>query len=125
MAFNYATGQYDADGVDLSNTTTDSVGYVQSDVSQGAPSMSPSTPTGNGSGYYIDPNAQAAIFDTLKTGVNYAMQRDAQNQMYNRANIQTQATAVQVSQQKQKNSSLFLLIGGAWLLFMLAEGGAK
>lgn len=125
MAFNFITGQYDADGPDLSGTYTDNVGYVQPDVSQGAPAMQPTTPTGNGSGYFIDQAAQSTIFDTLKLGLNYAMQRDQQTMQYDLMTTKTQGQAMQVQQVQQNNTGLFLLLGGGVVLFMLLSGGGK
>lgn len=108
-------------GIDTSGTTdiVDTTGVLP-DVSQGAPDMSPSTPAGNGTGYTIDPSIQSTFADTLKTGLNFVLQRDAQQMNGAALPYQAQANVLQYQTQKLKSSNMFMLLAaGVALLFVL------
>jgi hypothetical protein len=109
----------DAGGVDLSGSTTDGSFNVLPDVSQGAPDMSPSTPTGNGTGYFIDPTVQSQGFDLLKTGLNYALQRDALQMKNSYLPTYQQQASYGIARQQVQNNSGMLLLAGAVLVFFL------
>lgn len=51
-------------------------GGVLSDVSNGAPDESPTTPTGTGTGYYVPPAWESGLLGGITTALNYAIVRD-------------------------------------------------
>lgn len=57
----------------------DAVGVLP-DVSMSEPAQQPTTPTGNGYGYYVDPSPSwvNGLFGSLQTALNYAIVRDQQ-----------------------------------------------
>lgn len=120
--FNYSTGQYDGSpDVDLSGTVSDP-SMVLGDVSNGAPDMSPSTPTGNGSGYSILP---AALPGMLAQGLNYAIQKDQQGTAYSQMSQAAAINTAQLQALQKKNGKLFLLIGAAVLLVVFTAEEKK
>jgi hypothetical protein len=109
----------DTGSVDLSGSTTDGSFNVLPDVSMGAPDMSPSTPTGNGTGYFIDPAVQSQGFDLLKTGLNYALQRDALQMRNSYMPTYQQRATIGLQQQAMQNRSGMLLLVGVVLAFFV------
>jgi hypothetical protein len=75
MEFDFGSGFGD---IDLSTIADGSTDGVPLDVSNGAPDMQPSTPTGNGSGVFLDSTSQNRIFGGLEKVLDYALQRDQQ-----------------------------------------------
>jgi hypothetical protein len=105
----------------LDGALVDNGGMVLSDVSNGAPDQSPSTPTGNGSGYFIDTTTQNQIFGTIQKGLDYVLRRDQESMNTQAINAQAQRANAAVAVQKQQNSRTFLLIAGAAVLFMVLK----
>jgi hypothetical protein len=127
--FSYDTGFGDADPYGVLGTG--SYAPVLTDVSNGSPPQQPSTPTGNGTGVFIDSGQQNGMFNLLGQALNYAITRDQQKMT---AVYGPQVTGAyypaagsngyppgytgSVSLQASANSRLltYLLIGGAiWL----------
>lgn len=91
------------------------------DVSNGAPAMETYTPTGNGSGVFVDTSWQNQIFGGLNKVLDYAVQRDA----YRMGALPTipgtyGATSQQVYQQRRSQNGLMLLLLGVGI-FALAK----
>lgn len=128
MKYDFQTGQYvddEAPAFDMSGAYSGTPGYVLPDVSQGAPDMSPSTPTGNGTGYYASQVAESSSWtDLAKQALQYALNRDQAknmqatqvNQAQQYAAIQSQAAQVRA---RQNTFVLFLIIGA--VVFFAAE----
>lgn len=96
----------------LDESGYDGVDYaVPRDNSQGAPAMTTSTPTGNGSGVYIPGTNWGA---TLQNVLNYAMVRD-QQRMNQVQTAPIRAVQTQAAQARATDSRVFmyLLIGAA------------
>lgn len=58
------------------NPFGEDTGTVLPDVSNSAPAMQPSTPLATGTGYYVEPAWQSALFGGLTTALNYAIAKD-------------------------------------------------
>lgn len=127
MQYNFLTGQYEDDGafdvatVDYSGSYSGQPGYVLPDVSQGGPDMSPSTPTGNGTGYYANAPTSSSWSDIAKQALQYALGKDAaKNAQATAINQQAYYTALQSQQAQVKaRQNLFvmlLIVGGVVLL---------
>jgi hypothetical protein len=112
------------DGVDLSTITNGAdMSTPLGDVSNGADPMQSSTPTGTGSGVFLDTNTQNAIFGSLNNVLNYALYRDSVQMQRNPTALQTGTLALQ--QQKAKSSNLLIWIAAGVLLFMAVEKAEK
>jgi hypothetical protein len=93
---------------------------VLSDVSNGSPPEQPYTPTGNGTGVFLDSGSQKGIFDVLGQALNYAIVRDQQKMtaVYGPGINMTPQQQAALSVQASGNSRLlmYLLIGaGIWM----------
>lgn len=100
------------------------------DVSWSSPAMQTSTPTGNGTGVFIDTSQQnstlASLGNILGTALNYSLQKDAikyqqttQTQLAgNQANQVNSALAYQ-AQQSSANRTLILLAVAGVALFVV------
>ncbi len=83
--------------------------------------METSTPTGSGSGYFIDQNTQNQIFGTLNNVLNYALKRD-QMKMTAVAQAPMQQAQAQVQYQQAKNNNLLLWAAvGAAVLYVVTR----
>jgi hypothetical protein len=90
---------------------------VLDDNSNGEPTQAPSTPTGNGTGYFVQQQADASgIFGSIQQALNYALSRDQNQQAM--ASQQT-AGAIQVQQDQSKQRGLIILavavVAGLWV----------
>lgn len=83
----------------------------RADNSWGAPAMETHTPTGNGSGVFMDSSWQQTIFGGLSKVVDYAIQRDAIKMQMNQPYYQP-ATQQQVQVQGKQTNFLFLALCG-------------
>lgn len=130
MQYNFLTGMYEDDGTpdygssfDTSGAYTGTPGYVLPDVSQGAPDMSPSTPTGNGTGYFV--GAASSLTDLAKTALQYALGKDAaKNAAATQITTATQVAALQsqaAAVKAKQNMFLLVLVGAAFLFFTVEE----
>jgi hypothetical protein len=95
---------------------------VYTDVSNSAPAEQPYTPTGNGSGVYVDSSSLGGFWGALEKGLNYAILRDQQKMtavygptMYPAGQAQTAAVSLQASS-NNKLLTLMMLAGAAYLL---------
>ena len=128
MVYNFLTGQYEDDGtpsLDLSGAYSGTPGYVLPDVSQGEPDMSPSTPTGNGTGYYSSPTAQSSSWtDLAKDALHWAITKDqakyAQSTQVNQAAQYAAIQSQQAQVRARQNTLVLFLIAGA-VVFFAAE----
>lgn len=94
---------------------------VPVDVSDGAPAMQTSTPTGAGSGVFVDQSTQNQIFGTLNNVLNYALKRD-QMKMTAVAQAPMQQAQAQVQYQQVKNNNLLLWLAiGAGVIMLVRE----
>jgi hypothetical protein len=95
-------------------------GGVLPDVSNSEPAQQPTTATGNGSGYYIDPSFSAGLFGSIQSALNYAIVRDQQNIAKNTGTVYAGtplvASPTVAAQQANSRLVLLLLIGGGILL---------
>jgi len=91
-------------------------GSPLSDVSYGSPAMESYTPTGTGSGTFIDSGWQQAIVGGLQTALNYAIVRDSYK---NGVPLAGQATQQQVVVQRQQTNGIFLLVCGLAAILVL------
>lgn len=90
------------------------------DVSNGWAPMTTSTPTGNGSGQFLDTSTQNLIFGGLKSVLDYAIKRD-QYQMGMALPGMQATTSQQVLQQQGKQTNfLFLALCGLGI-FLVAR----
>ena len=94
---------------------------INDDVSEGAPAMETSTPTGNGTGQF---NWQGLLGGSLQAGLNYAIQRD-QIKMGMAAPMGQPTTHQQVQVQAKQTNFLFLLGCGVVAYLVLSNGAAK
>jgi len=89
------------------------------DVSWSSPDMQPYTPTGNGSGQFLDTATQNALFGGLDKVLNWAIQRDAakiqQDTTYQLAGTQYASTNNALNYQAQQSAAnrKLLVIGMA------------
>lgn len=95
-------------------------GGVLADVSNGSPDEQPYTPTGNGTGVFLDSGSQNGIFNMLGQALNYAIVRDQRKMtaVYGPAINMTPQQQAALSVQASGNSRLlmYVLIGaGIWL----------
>ncbi|MES2367202.1 MAG: hypothetical protein V4563_15095 [Pseudomonadota bacterium] len=90
------------------------------DVSNGGPDEQPMTPTGNGTGYYIDPTQNSAMWGTLQQALNYAIQRDQQTmaQAHAVANNVIVPTQAQATITANRQMVKYLAIGAAIYFLM-------
>ncbi|MGZ4837648.1 MAG: hypothetical protein ACXVZR_03800 [Terriglobales bacterium] len=127
MIYNFLKGQYEDDGsydvatVDYSGSYSGQPGYVLPDVSQGGPDMSPSTPTGNGTGYYANAPTQSSWGDLAKQAVQYVLNKDAaKNAQATQLDQRVYYAALQSQQAQVKARQnlfvLLLIVGGVALL---------
>lgn len=83
------------------------------DNSNGAPPMDGSTPTGNGSGKWLD-----VVGNSLAQGLQYAIKKDQQS--FANTPTPAQNAQIQIRQQQSKNSTLLifggLILGGIFLM---------
>lgn len=83
------------------------------DNSFGAPPMDAPTPTGNGSGQWMD-----VVGNALGQGLQYAIKKDQQN--FANTPTPAQTAQIQIRQQQSKNSTLLifggLILGGLFLM---------
>ncbi len=94
---------------------------VPPDVSYGSPAMETSTPTGNGSGVFVDQNTQNQIFGTLNNVLAYALKRD-QMKMTAVAQAPMQQAQAQVQYQQVKNNNLLLWLAiGAGVILLVRQ----
>jgi len=95
-------------------------GGVLPDVSNSEPAQQPTTATGNGSGYYIDPSFSAGLFGSIQSALNYAIVRDQQNIAKNTGTVYAGtplvASPTVAAQQANSRLLMLLLIGGGILL---------
>lgn len=131
LQYNFATGQYEDDGassetsLDLSGAYSGSPGYVLPDVSRGSPDMSPSTPTGNGTGYYGNPAYESSSWgDVAKQALQWVLNKDqAKNAQAMQVGQAQQYAAIQSQQAqvraRQNTLVLFLIVGA--VVFFAAE----
>lgn len=79
------------------------------DVSWSSPDMQPYTPTGNGSGQFIDTATQNGIFGLIDRAMNYAIQRDTakiqQDTAFQLAGTQYASTNNALSYQAQQSAA--------------------
>jgi len=91
------------------------------DVSMGGEDMQPSTPTGNGSGVFVDSTMQQNIFGGLSKVLDYALQRDAYKMNMQR-NLQYQpAVQQQVQVQGRQTNFLFLAACAVGVYLLVRE----
>lgn len=111
MAFDYitGTGEFNLSGV----TAGADVTSPRDDNAWGAPAMETNTPTGNGTGVYVDSSWATALMGGLNKAVDYAIQRDA---FQMRAQVpfgQVQgSTSQQVQVQRKQTNFMFLALCG-------------
>jgi hypothetical protein len=88
-----------------------------SDVSNGDSPMQTYTPTGNGTGVFLDTGWQNAIFGGLSKVVDYAIKKDAYNMgiPLNNAAVTSQQALVQ----RNQSNGLFLLLCGVGVYLVL------
>lgn len=86
----------------------------------GAPSESPRTPQGNGTGYFVDSSQESALWGAIDKAINYAILRDTREFEAQQGVVRTGGQIVPTAQQAQSmaNSQL-LLIGVAGLIVYL------
>lgn len=89
------------------------------DVSNGWTSMDTSTPTGNGSGVFVDTSWQNQIFGGLSKVVDYAIKRDAYTMGMSMPVGQGGSTGQQLLVQRKQTNGLFLLLAGVGLFLVL------
>lgn len=121
MAWDYTTGTGTFDGgFDLAAITggADAASPL-SDVSNGAEPMQSYTPTGNGSGVFIDTSLQNQIFGGLSKVMDYAMQRDAYQMRANLPLGVNGATGQQLQVQRKQTNGMFLMLCGVGLFLAL------
>jgi hypothetical protein len=115
MDFDLSDISFDWDGASMG---------VLPDVSMSEPAQQPTTPTGNGTGYYVDNSWQSALFGTIGQALNYALVRD-QQQIAKQTGF---TTGVPVTATPQAAAAIqnnrILLIGGVGLAlaFILTRG---
>lgn len=126
MGFNFDVGFGDED----SYTTLGTAGYynvdtnpIYPDNSYGAADMTTSTPTGGGSGVFMDTGWQNGLFGMLQQGLNYALLRDQQKMTavaYNPVAQAQQAAQQSAIMQQSRNANLLVLlaVGGLVLLMV-------
>jgi hypothetical protein len=91
------------------------------DVSMGGEDMQPSTPTGNGSGVFVDSTMQQNIFGGLSKVLDYALQRDAYKMNMQR-NLQYQQPVMQQQVQAQGRQTNFLFLAACAVgIFLLVK----
>jgi ribosomal protein L12E/L44/L45/RPP1/RPP2 len=87
--------------------------------------MTTSTPTGNGTGVFMDNSWQSALFSGLDKALNYALLRDQQKMTavaYNPV-AQAQAASQQAAiMQQSRNANLLVLLAVGGLVFLIAKG---
>lgn len=92
------------------------------DVSNGAPDQQPSTPTGTGTGYWVDPSQESAMWGTVQKALQYAINRD-QISMAAKTGLQTSAAGAVVptaqAAQKIQNQQFLLLLGIGFLAYQI------
>lgn len=99
------------------------------DVSWSSPAMESYTPTGTGSGQFIDTQTQNTLLGGLTSVLNYALQRDAikiqastQQQLAgNQVGYANSALAYQ-AQQSNSNRTLIMLGLGVAAVFLVMRG---
>lgn len=116
MAWDYQTNTGSFDLGELTNGAD--IESPLRDVSGGADDMQPSTPTGNGSGVFVDTQTQNAMFASLSQVLDYALKRDQQKMAGNQMTMQSGATQQQQQQLKKNRQFMWLMVlgGGAFLL---------
>ncbi len=105
---------YDLDGVSWG---------VLPDVSNSEPPMQPSTPTGNGTGYYVENGWLNSLAGTVGQALNTVINREnaktAQQTAITSAGVQMQTAQVQAGLANQR----MLLLGGMVLVGLLVLRG--
>jgi hypothetical protein len=106
------------------NYDLEGVSYgVLPDVSNSEPSMQPTTPTGNGTGYYVENGWLNSLAGTVGQALNSVIQREnaktAQQTAITSAGVQMQTAQVQAGLANQR----LLLIGGMVLVGLIALRG--
>ena len=90
------------------------------DVSMGGEDMQTSTPTGNGTGVFVDSTMQQSIFGGLSKVLDYALQRDAYKMNVQR-NLQYQPAVQQQVQVQAKQTNFLFLAGCAVVVYLLVK----
>lgn len=119
--FSFDTGFGDVDPY----STFGAGGYanVSTDVSMGAPDEQPYTPTGNGTGVFLDSGTQNGIFTTLDKVLNYALYRDQQKMTAVQFPAQQQQTQMAAARANDSRLLTFAMIGaGIYLLVSMGKG---
>ena len=123
MPWDYTTGTGSFDGgFDLGAITggADAESPL-GDVSNGAPSMQTYTPTGTGSGVFVDTSWQNQMFGGLSKVVDYAIKRDARTMDRLGPNSQGATGQQQMQVQRKQTNTMFLLLCGVGLFLALKE----
>ena len=98
---------------------------VLADVSRSEAPMQPTTATGTGYGYTVDPGWLNMIGGTLQAGVNYAILRDQQKIAAQTGYVSAQTPLVATPQvaARQANSKLLILgLIGVGVVFAMKGG---
>lgn len=99
---------------------------VYADVSRGDAPMQPTTATGNGYGYAVQPDWMSMLGGTLQTAVNYALLRDQQKIAQQTGYVGAQVGPLQATPQQAASigNSRILLLGliGVGLVFAMRGG---
>jgi hypothetical protein len=90
------------------------------DVSNGWAPMTTSTPTGNGSGQFLDTSMQNAIFGGLSKVLDYAIKRDQYNMGMALPGMQATNSQQVLAVQKKQTNFLFLAMCGLGI-FLVAR----
>jgi len=107
---------------DLSQLTSDALAVSPlGDVSNGAENMQSYTPTGNGSGVFLDTTSQNQIFGGLGKVLDYALQRDAYKIGMASPLNGRPTTQQQVQIQQKQGNFLFLALCGIGIYLMVKE----
>jgi len=93
------------------------------DNAWGDTAMETSTPTGNGSGAFLDSGWQNQIFGGLSKVVDYAIQRDAVKMQAKLPQVYQPATAQQVQVQGKQTNFMFLALCGLGIYLVASRGG--
>lgn len=106
------------------NYNLDGVSWgVLPDVSNGEPPMQPMTPTGNGTGYYVENGWLNSLAGTVGQALNTVIQREnaktQQQTAITSAGVQMQTAQVQAGLANQR----MLLLGGMVLVVLLVLRG--
>jgi hypothetical protein len=96
---------------------------VLPDVSMSEPAQQSTTPTGNGTGYYVENGWLNAITGTVQTALNYAIVRD-QQQIAQKTGFTTGVPVVATPQATAaiQNNRLLMVGGLAIVALLLARG---